>query len=537
MNRIDEILKDFEARYQRNIKKRAWLSFLLTFIIMGIYFFISLPSLSPQSPSFYSFFLLTILVFTGLRLVFGPSINFRSLKITLGLLGLLLILPIIFSLVSSPILRARSYARLIDVSTGVFEEEIEKISLSQVPIVDRETAAIIGEKQLGSLTELVSQFEIDGQYSQITLGDKPYRVSPLRYFDLIKYITNRRDGIQYYISVDMTSQEGRVVKLQEPIYYSSSDYLMRNIHRRLRFQYPFSILGETNFEIDEEGRAYYITPIIKKTIGFFGGSDVKSALVTDGHTGKSTKYAIEELPHWVDRVFPTDLVMNQLDQRGLYSGGFLNSVFGQKNVTSTTEGYNYISLGQDIYLTTGLTSVRSDDSNLGFYYVNLRTKEAKFYPLASATEVASMYSAQGKVQEKGYTPTFPVILNIQDRPVYFMSLKDRAKTAKMYALVDAQQFTNVLVGDSVAELFKSYIKNHPIKGEQIGEMEELTIEELKEVIQEGTSVYFFTVRENQRIYFASSQNLGARVLKLKEGSKIKLESYDEDGLMIVETLE
>lgn len=537
MNRFDEILREFEGRYQRSVGKRSYLSFLLTLLIMGLYFLITLPSLSPQSPSFYSFFLLTLGVFTGLRLVFGPRLSLKSLRLSLALAGLLLILPIIFSLISSPILRSRSYASLIDVKTGVFEEEVEKISLAQVPIVDRETAAIIGEKQLGSLTELVSQFEIDGQYSQITLRDKPYRVSPLRYFDLIKYITNSKNGIEYYVSVDMTSQEGQVVNLAEPIYYSSSDYLFRNIHRKLRMSYPFSILGETNFEIDEEGKAYYITPIIRKTIGFFGGSDVKACIITDAHTGKSRTYPLEEVPSWVDRVFPTDMVMNQLDQRGLYSGGFLNSIFGQKNVTSTTEGYNYISIGQDIYLTTGVTSVRSDDSNLGFYYINLRTKEGRFYPLASATEVASMYSAQGKVQEKEYTPTFPVILNIQNRPVYFMSLKDRAKTAKMYALVDAQQFTNVLVGDSVPELFRSYVKNHPIKGEQESRLEELTIKELKEVVQDGSSVYFFTVKENDKVYFASFQELGALVLKLKENSKVKILSYDDENLSIVEVLE
>lgn len=537
MRQFNQFFKGFEEKYERSIKERAWISYLLTLLIMGLYFFFTLPSLSPQSPGLYSFLILTILIFTGLRLLFGPKLGAKALKRTITIITLLLILPIIFSIISSPILRARSYSQLIGVETGIFEDEIEKISISQVPIVDRETAAIIGEKQLGSLTDLVSQFEIDGQYSQITLNEKPIRVSPLRYFDLIKYITNRSDGIQYYVSVDMTSQEGKVVKLEESIYYSASDYLMRNIYRKVRFQYPFAILGETNFEIDETGKAYYVTPIISKTIGVFGGSDVKSAIITDAHTGKSSRYKIEDLPTWVDRAYPTELIINQLDQRGLYSGGFINSVFGQRNVTSTTEGYNYISIGDDIYLITGVTSVRSDESNLGFYYVNLRTKEARFYPLASATEYAAMYSAQGKVQEKEYTPTFPVILNIQDRPVYFMSLKDRAKTAKMYALVDAQQFTNVLVGESVPELFRAYIKNHPSKSGDESLLEEVTIKDIQEAILEGNSVYFFTVLENEKIYYTTAENLQSQVLKLRIGEKIKIQSYEDDNLSIVEFME
>lgn len=504
---------------------------------MAIYFFVALPSLSPQSPSFYSFFLLAIIIFTGLRLVFGPKLGAKSLKRTLIALALLLILPIIFTIISSPIIRAKSYSQLIDVQQGVFEEEIEKISVSQVPIVDRETAAIIGEKQLGSLTDLVSQFEIDDQYSQITLQEKPFRVSPLRYFDLIKYITNMRSGIQYYVSVDMTSQEGKIIKLEEPIYYSNSDYLMRNIYRKIRFQHPFSLLGETNFEIDEDGGAHYVTPILSRTIGFFGGTDVKALIITDAHTGKSQRLKLDEVPSWVDRVYPTHIIMNQLDQRGLYSGGFFNSIFGQRNVTSTTEGYNYVSIDEDIFLITGVTSVRSDDSNLGFYYVNLRTKEAKFYPLASATEYAAMDSARGKVQEKDYRPTFPVILNIQDRPVYFMSLKDRAATAKMYALVDAQQFTNVLVGESVSELFRAYVKSHPSKQGDLTELEEITIKDIQEVILDGNSVYFFTVKENEKIYYATAEHLQSQVLRLKEGEKIKVQTHEDEELSIIEYLE
>ncbi len=536
MQRFEEFFKEIEERSSAIRKNKSWLSFALTFLFLGVYFYLTLPSLSYQSPSFYSFLLLGLLIFTGLRLIFGPRMNIASFKRSFVLLVLLLIVPFIFSLISSPIFRAQSYAKLLVPEKGVFEDEIEKIALSQVPIVDRETAGIIGAKQLGSLTDLVSQFEIDPQYSQIDLAGKPIRVSPLRYFDIIKYITNRKGGIGYYVSVDMTTQGGQIVKLDKPIFYSSGDYLMRNIHRKIRFQYPFSLLGETNFEIDDKGDAYYVTPLLRKTIGFFGGLDATGAIITDANTGKSTLYELKDVPSWVDRVFPAELIVRQLDDYGLYKGGYFNSIFGQKNVTSTTEGYNYISIDQDIYLTTGVTSVRSDDSNLGFYYTNMRTKESKFYPLASATETAAMGSARGKVQEKEYRPTFPVILNVSDRPVYFMSLKDDAKTAKMYALVDAQQFTNVYVADTVDELFRAYNKYHLAAGVQ-QDMETVTIKEVREIILEGSSVFYFTVKENDKIYEITAAILGPEVLTLKEGSRLKILASLRDNIYTVESLE
>lgn len=535
--KLNNFFQKLDQQFSTARKSKAWLSFLLTAIIMGIYFFIALPSLSPQSPSFYTFLLMCLGLFSILRLFFGPKLTLGAFKRTVIAVVLLLVLPAVLLFFSSPVFRAKSYANLIKVEQGVFEEDIEKITRNQVPVVDRETASIIGEKQLGSLTDLVSQFIIDDQYSQVNIAGKPFRISPLRYYDLIKYITNNKQGIQYYVSVDMTSQEGKVVKLPKPIYYSPGDYLMRNIYRKLRFQYPFAILGESNFEIDDEGNAYYITPILHRSIGFFSGTDVKKAIITDANTGKSTTYDLDQVPSWVDRVYPSDLIISQLDYRGLYSGGFLNSVFGQKNVTSTTEGYNYISIGEDIFLTTGVTSVRSDESNLGFYYSNLRTKETKFYSLASATEVAAMSSARGKVQEKEYQPTFPVLLNIQDRPVYFMSLKDRAKTAKMYALVDAQQFTNVIVADDVSSLFTAYAKAHPTRGATSSEYESITIDELKEVTLDGNTVFFITVKENTKIYYVTAATLQEKVLEIKEGAKLKVLSFQQGGVEMIDSIE
>lgn len=535
--KINDLFQKIDQQFTTVRKSKAWLSFLLTIIILGIYFFFTLPSLSPQSPGLYSFLLMGLAIFTVLRLFFGPKLTAGAFKRSLLLAVILLVLPSLLLFFSSPVFRAGSFAKLIQVEPGVFEEDIEKITRSQVPVVDRETASIIGEKQLGSLTDLVSQFVIDEQYSQVNISGKPFRISPLRYYDIIKYITNRKDGIQYYVSVDMTSQEGKVVKLPKAVYYSPGDYLMRNIYRKIRFQYPFSILGESNFEIDDEGNAYYITPILHKTIGFLNGTDVKSVIITDANSGKSTTYPLDQVPTWVDRVYPADLIISQLDNRGLYTGGFFNSVFGQKNVTSTTEGYNYISIGEDIFLTTGVTSVRSDESNLGFYYANLRTKETKFYSLASATETAAMSSARGKVQEKEYQPTFPVLLNIQDRPVYFMSLKDQAKTAKMYAFVDAQQFTNVVVADDVASLFTAYAKVHPTRGVTSEEYETITIDTLKEVTLDGNTVFFITIKENDKIYYATASTLQEKVLQMKEGARLRVLSFEQGGVQMIESLE
>lgn len=522
-------------------KRKPWGVILaLTAAIMGVHFFVNLPSLSPMGSEFYFFIILGILIYWALTLFFGRKPKtYLPLTASAVVAILCVLVPVVGGFLSSPLFRAKDYANLITLREGVFAEEVDNVTLDQVPIVDREAAQVIGEKQMGGMVELVSQFEIGPTYSQINIAGKPIRVSPLRYAGLIKYLGNFRNGIEYFISVDMTTQNGELNKLANPIRYSESDWIFRDLDRHLRFKYPFALLGANNFEIDDEGNAWYVTPKLTKRIGFFNGLDSSGVILTNANTGESTFYSTEDIPDWVDRAYPSELIIQQLDWRGLYSGGYFNSMIGQRSVTSTTDGYNYISLGTDIYLITGVTSVRADSSNLGFYYVNLRTKEAVFYACPSATETAAMQSARGKVQEKNYVPTFPVILNIQDRPVYFMSLKDQSLTAKMFALVDAEHFTNVVVGNTVKEVIALFYEQNP--GERDpnapADVEEsLTIKTLVPLVLEGNSVFYFTVEENDMIYMADPALLGPSIAFLEPGDKVIIISQENESSSFVLTL-
>ena len=502
----------------------SWWIGLFTAIIMLIYFFFALPAINPMSMEFYTFFILALVIFNFLNLVIGKHHKSFFAGISGLIMIALIVIPILLSFFSGPFFHAKRYAALIDVQPGTFSEDVSRIRMDQIPIVDREAAVVLGEKQMGQVGDLVSQFDIATDYSQINLAGKPIRISPLKYYDLIKYLGNFRNGIRHYISVDMTSQEGDLNELARPLFYSNSDYLMRNIRRHVRFQYPFDMFGEMSFELDDNGDAYYITPVLTKRIFFFGGLDVKGAIITDANTGESKKYAAGEVPEWVDRVYPAELMMRQLDWRGLYSGGFLNSLFGQRNVTSTTDGYNYNSIDTDIFMVTGVTSVRSDTSNLGFYYVNLRTKEAKMYSVPSATESAAMASAQGKVQEKEYRSAFPVVLNLNNRPVYFVGLKDNAHIAKMFAIVDAQRFETVYTGNTPQEAVNNYLLANAAETQPDSDSIEtkLTIEEIQPVVIDGNTIYFIKAKDDDLVYVATAKTLGSKVVFLKQGDTIEV---------------
>ena len=316
-------------------------------------------------------------------------------------------------------------------------------------MLDRDSAEKLGDRKLGELADMVSQFEVAENYTQINYHGRPVRVTPLRYGDIIKWFNNRSEGLPAYLIIDMVTQNVEVVRLDEGMKYTTAEHFSRNLYRHLRFAYPTYMFEEPVFEIDEDGTPYWVCAKKEKTIGLFGGTDNHGAVLVNAITGESEYY--EEPPAWVDHVYSAELIIEQYDYYGQYHNGFWNSIFGQRDVTVTTDGYNYLAEGDDVYLYTGVTSVGGDESNIGFLLSNQRTKETKYYPCAGATEYSAMDSAEGQVQNLRYNATFPLLLNIAEQPTYFMALKDASELVKMYAMVNVNQYQIVAIGATVAD--------------------------------------------------------------------------------------
>ena len=449
-----------------NAFTRTLINLAVTLVFGLVYFYVELPAINLHAEEFYVFaFLLCAVYCVCAVLTSGFQgegvrgyVGFVKKQCTVPFLAFIgLIAVIAVGAISSwVVLRASSYSELLPLQSGDFTAEVEEISYDQIPMLDADSASRLGSRKLGELADMVSQFEILPSYTQINYQGRPVRVTSLAYGDLIKWFTNRSDGLPAYIVIDMVTQEAEVVRLNEGMKYTVAEHFGRNLYRHLRFQYPTMMFDEPVFEIDEDGIPYWVCSRIVKTIGLFGGTDVEGAVLVNAITGESEYY--QEVPSWVDRVYSSDIIMDQYDYYGMYHNGFLNSIFGQRDVTLTTSGWNYIAINDDVYMYTGVTSVTSDQSNIGFILSNQRTKETHFYPCAGATETSAMDSAQSQVQQMRYVATFPLLLNIADQPTYFMSLKGEDGLVKMYAMVNVQQYQIVETGSTVAQCETNYRK-------------------------------------------------------------------------------
>lgn len=504
---IDEEDNSFKSNFFSNFttKLRNLLLVLYVIFIFVSYYLLLIP-INPFSLSFYYYvmFLLGMLAIIFFVDSYNNKKSSKRYKTITKIILIIFLITVISNIYSLPIFHAKTYANLINLEKSDFTKDVAPADFSTLPVVDRSTAIKLGARKMGEMGNLVSQYDIDETYSQICVDGRPIRVTPLVYSNLIKWFLNHSKGIPYYIRIDMATQNADLYKLDKPIKYSFSDKFSRDIVRHIRFNYPTKLTGEINFEVDEKGNPFWIAPVLHPSIGLFDGYDVKQLITVDAVTGETMLYDKDNVPEWIDRVYPSNMINSQLRYNGLYSGGYLNSMISQVGVTVPTEGYNYLTIGNDIYLYTGITSVLADESNIGFVFVNMRTKQTKFYPVSSAEEFSVMESAAGAVQEKGYKSTFPILINLNSRPTYFMALKDNADLTKMFALVDAQNYQKVSVGNSVEETVNNYnnITSEYIREDSLAKEVTITIKDLKETVINGNTTYLFTSKENNLIYVA-----------------------------------
>ena len=448
-------------------KMLSRLFLVLWLLVMAASYWVFLPAINPLDTGFW-FFVVEglILAFVGIFIVAladsvgqqtkKPNVGRRDVSQTKGpydqvlvRLGgtILLIVALLFGLgfFNSRIFRAKSYANVITVKEADFTKDFPETNISTLALLDRASAEKIGDTYLGTIDK-VSQFGISDDYRQITIGEQPYRVSPLEYKNFWKWLSNRQEGISYYVKVNQTTGKAELVRLAESMKYSDSEYLFRDTLRYLRFKYPFTIFGDPSFEVDDEGNPYYVATVYKPKF-LLTSKDPSGVILLNAATGETKEYDLDSIPEWVDRVFSANNVITRVDDYYTYQDGFWNTVFSQTGVKKTTDSYNYISIGSDIYLYTGITSATADSSNLGFILVNMRTREVTNYKLASATESAAMASAEGEVQEKKYTATAPTLAKLNDKAYYIVSLKDDAGLVKSYAVVDAYVLKDRSISD------------------------------------------------------------------------------------------
>lgn len=512
--------------------KNIAISYGVPFIGLLIYWYFALTPLTFQSLEFWMNLMVYLVISATLSNILDIRNGKRVIQINGALIGLSLVTIVIGIALGTQVFRADSYSKMIVHTDGDFNKDLSRTEPSEIPTIDRSMAERLGSRKIGEVLDLVSQFRVSDEYTQIAYKGDSVRVSPLEYVNFFRWFSNRGNGIPYYVMVDMVSGEADLIDLEETLRYSHSGFLGDDIKRHIFTHHPTVLFEKPVFELDEEGNPFYVAPIVKRQFSFLGPKDVVGIFVVDAQSGEIERYGLDEVPDWVDRVYPANLVMEQINYNGMYQNGFWNSVITKRNVIQNAGGYNYIVLDNDLYLYTGLTSVTSDDSNIGFLLVNSRTKESRRYNISTATEWSVMDSAEGSVQEKEYISTFPLLFNMNEKPVFQVSLKDEAGLIKLYAFVDALNYQRVGIGSSLERAWVDYTGGIAVPDEEIVDenAEEISMETIsgeitliQDVVIAGETTYYFTLNNDNEVIYIAPVSLNKELPFLKAGDKVSME--------------
>ena len=529
--------------------KKYLRSYGITLIIIAIYAFVKLPVLRLDFTSGFTT-LIALFILSGiLDMMFDRGE--KTSKFAKGnfyiAIALTVIVTVIPFITSSPIFHAKAYRNLIgNVKESDFNKDVSPVSVNDIRIVDEDMAMKLGDKKLGEIPAIGSVSKLDKFHIQSVDGEL-YWVSPLVHRDIVKWVTNL-DGTNGYVMVSASNpQDVRLVQELDgkpiKIVYQPEAYFLQDLHRHMYINGIVDAgMTEFSLEIDDNGRPYWVTSLYDHKIGF-RGADAIGVAVVDAQTGEVNRYSIDDAPKWIDRIQPERLIVDQINYWGLYVKGFLNSIISEEGVLVATEGTSlvYGNNGKS-YWYTGITSSGGDDSTVGFMLVDTRTKEAKLYKQPGATETAAMKSAEGKVQEKNYQATFPVMYNILGTPTYVSALKDKAGLVKMVAFVSVEDFAVLGLGETKEEALMNYREALSSEGNNIkldNDTTKVTIEgkvtRISPDVKGGNTNYYLTIDKDINKIFVSTSKTSTELPLTLVGDKVKID-YQNNNSNVVDII-
>ena len=546
---------------KKKLKRKILISLCLGVVFTAVSYYILLPAINIHDVGFW-FYLAAVIFSFAVPFMFngGDSkvvydnqkvkiINFggkRSSKKVSVVPIVLVVIPIavviVGSLLSSQVFNAKRYASVVNIREAVFEEDMKETDeITNIALMDSASAELIGKNTMGKLADNISQYEIGLRYTQINFKNNPKKINNLEYADFFRWINNKEKGIPGYVMVDPVDSKANsaeYIEFEKPLKYVDSAFFGEDLMRKLRFEYPTKIFDFVTFEIDDEGKPYYIVSCMKAKIGLFGAMDVNEVIIFDPATGASQLYAVEDTPAWVDTVYSGDLAVQKYNWNGMLSGGFFNSIFAKVGCKQTTDDYGYITIEDDVWYFTGVTSVTADESNIGFIISDARTGEYIYYAVAGAEEYSAMNAAQGQVQNMGYKASFPSLVNISGKATYIMVLKDNNGYVKQFALVNVENVNIVAIGDTQEDAIANYrelltkngVVTPPSNSDPEPEVDvknaTVTVVGLRDVVV-GGETYVYITADDGNVYKSSVAGNEAIIL-VGIGDKLAIEYLETD---------
>lgn len=309
-----------------------------------------------------------------------------------------------------------------------------------------------------------SYYELGNLQIQKVQGEYVY-IAPVEFSGFFKWWN--ADVTPGYFTMSATDSSDNPEFIEADMSYTPSSYFHKNLERHIRLMHPTKIFyGDVQLEIDEDGKPYYIRSY-GKFITARNGFDVEGIVVVDPATGQTDAFELADVPSFIDGVVSPETVSLQNSYYGKYIHGFMNSLFGKKDVKlpsdEGTEANVSPIFGEDgkMYYFTDFTSPKEGvDSMLGYSLTDGRTGKATYY---TGNLEDSYMDSQGALQiiekkfiEKKWQGEMPVLYNFYGEASWLTPVLDSNGFLQNYFIVSAANPEISVYGNTPNEALKLY---------------------------------------------------------------------------------
>lgn len=504
----------------------------------GLLYYVWQPTLSLAYFDGFSFFAFIALIISGNIMLWKSDIDNGEFfwKPVAIVSGVVVGIAIVGGILGTSIFNGGSMHRQIgEVDYVEYDEMIKEIDHSQIPIVDDDLAQKQADKKMGEDLALGSRAHLGDAVIQEVNGEIIY-VAYLEHDSLFKWLTFKTTP--GYITVSATNQNKvdyitTVGDDEIEVLYSPNARFSKDLKRHIRNQgFINQGLTDLTFELDDSGMPFWVVTTYRNTT-LWQNPESTGVIIVDAQNGDTQYYSMDEIPDWVDIVQPVDFIENQINNWGKLIHGFWN--FSNKDKIEKTNDILTVYSEGECYYFTGMTSVGSDESCVGFIMVNTRDKSAKFCKMSGATEDAAMKSAEGTVSDMGYTSTEPLPLNVNGIPTYVMALKDDAGLIKSYAMVNIELYSIAASGDTLQKVSRAYMQKVANSGqntvvssdEAYGYTLEGKVSRISPVVEEGSTYYYIIIENEENKIFTASYFTSDELAITRDGDTVVI-SYIDD---------
>jgi len=319
------------------------------------------------------------------------------------------------------------------------------------------------------------------------------------------------------------------------------DNLERHIYNADGGKYQHFVPIGWHFELNDEGRPFWIVSLCKPTIQW-NGLKVESLLLVDAQTGVVTDTKLAEVPGWVDRVIPAGLALCYLDWHGEYQSGWWNAVWAKDGVFEATRDNLEVVYGADgrCHYFTGLTSKSDKDSALlGIALVDSRTGKAERYPATGAHEDASISAVNAAVRNyAGYHGREAIPYLLYGELAFVVPVLSENHLFQRLAIVRASN-SQVVLGTDKESALHEYQRMLVTSGGNSASPDVLVksqkasfkIERITPDVQNGTTVWLLWSSQQPRIFSATSK-VNEEIPNLRPGDSVTVEFLDGNSTVI-----